>query len=400
MKMSRNRLFTLQCMCFFQQNQRFKKIVSYNHQHINLFTTLLLLCRDIETCPGPSNLSDLCKCRRLKFVHQNIRGLTNSFPSLEAFVYKEGSKIDVLELSEPHIVEGDESSVNAGLFELEGYTLIKRNRSHGKGGGVAMFVKNFVKFKRRHDLENPLLEIIVIEIFIKNAKSILVGCYYRPPEGSNYLPSNYNDLFNEHLANFSNNKEVILMGDFNVNYNSHSCNEEFKSIITANGFKQIINEPTRVTDTTSSVIDLVFANCPVNITQAHVIISSLSDHNMIGAVRKINNFKHPSHTINCRNYTKYDNQKFRNDVSEIDWSPVNNSNDVNVAVTHFNSALRKSIDSNAPLIEKRVKGRECKWLNAEIKSEMNARDQLHRKAQKSAKGNDWSMYKKQRNKCK
>ena len=119
----------------------------------------------------------------------------------------------------------------------------------------------------------------------------------------------------------------------------------------------------------------------------------------IGAVRKINNFKYPSRTINYRNYTKYDHQKFRNDVSEIDWSPVNNSNDVNVAVTHFNSALRKSIDSNAPLIEKRVKGRECKWLNAEIKSEMNARDQLHRKAQKSAKGNDWSMYKKQRNKC-
>ena len=79
---------------FCQQNQRFKKIVSYNHQRINLFTTLQLLCGDIETCPGPSNLSDLCNCRGMKFVHQNIRGLTNSFPSLEAFVYKEGSKID------------------------------------------------------------------------------------------------------------------------------------------------------------------------------------------------------------------------------------------------------------------------------------------------------------------
>ena len=149
-----------------------------------------------------------------------------------------------------------------------------------------------------------------------------------------------------------------------------------KEIITANGFKQIINEPTRVTDTTSSLIDLVFTNCPVNITQTHVIISSLSDHNMIGAVRKINNFKHPSRTIKCRNYAKYDHRKFRNDVSEIDWSPVYNSNDVNVAVTHFNSALCKAIDTHATLIEKRVKGRECKWLNAEIKREMNARDQL------------------------
>ena len=30
-----------------------------------------------------------------------------------------------------------------------------------------------------------------------------------------------------------------------------------------------------------------------------------------------------------------------------------------------------------------MKGQECKWLNAEIKSEMKSRDQLHRKAQKS-----------------
>ena len=49
------------------------------------------------------------------------------------------------------------------------------------------------------------------------------------------------------------------MGDFNVNYNSNSDNKEFKSIITANGFRQIVKEPTRVTDTLSSLIDLAFA---------------------------------------------------------------------------------------------------------------------------------------------
>ena len=107
-----------------------------------------------------------------------------------------------------------------------------------------MYLKNSIKFKWRQDLENPLLEIIVIEIFIKNAKSILLGCYYRPPEGSKYLPSNYNDSFNEHLENFSHNKDVLLMGDFNVNYNSNIENKEFKSTITANGFRQIVTEPT------------------------------------------------------------------------------------------------------------------------------------------------------------
>ena len=46
-----------------------------------------------------------------------------------------------------------------------------------------------------------------------------------------------------------------------------------------------------------------------------------------------------------------------------------------------------------------MKGRECKWLNAEIKSETNSCDQLHRKAQKSREEKDWTIHKKQYYKC-
>ena len=53
----------------------------------------------------------------LKFVHQNIRGPMYNFTSLQALVYEEGSKIDVLGLSETHLVDGYESDY-AGLFKL------------------------------------------------------------------------------------------------------------------------------------------------------------------------------------------------------------------------------------------------------------------------------------------
>ena len=98
------------------------------------------------------------------------------------------------------------------------------------------------------------------------------------------------------------------MGDSNVNYNSNSDNKEFKSIITVNGFKQIVKELTQVIDTSSSLIELVFTNCLVNITQAYVIISLLSDHNLLGTVRKIRHLKYPSRRIKCRNYAKYNHQ--------------------------------------------------------------------------------------------
>ena len=46
---------------------------------------------------------------------------------------------------------------------------------------------------------------------------------------------------------------------------------------------------------------------------------------------------------------------------------------------------------------KQVKGRPCPWLNSEIKSQMNHRDRLLRKARKTNKEEDWSAYKLSRN---
>ena len=43
----------------------------------------------------------------------------------------------------------------------------------------------------------------------------------------------------------------------NVNYLIENDHEVIKEIFTDNGFKQILNTPTRVTDQTSSLIDLI-----------------------------------------------------------------------------------------------------------------------------------------------
>ena len=44
----------------------------------NLIFLLLLICQNIELCPGPhaqENLSDISKLRGIKLAHQNIMGL-------------------------------------------------------------------------------------------------------------------------------------------------------------------------------------------------------------------------------------------------------------------------------------------------------------------------------------
>ena len=55
--------------------------------------------------------------------------------------------------------------------------------------------------------------------------------------------------------------------------------------------------------------------------------------------------------------------------------------------------LYKSFAEEAPFIRKRVKGRYCPWLTADIKIHMNERDQLLRKARRSKREYDWNLYK-------
>ena len=57
---------------------------------------------------------------------------------------------------------------------------VYRNREYGKGGGVAMFLKENITCKHRVDLEGSLAECLWIEIYVKRSKSFLIGCFYRP----------------------------------------------------------------------------------------------------------------------------------------------------------------------------------------------------------------------------
>ena len=59
--------------------------------------------------------------------------------------------------------------------------------------------------------------IFFIHSSISNSKSFLIATFYRPPINSTYLPSNFDNIFNDQLSNAScEKKEMIVLGDFNT----------------------------------------------------------------------------------------------------------------------------------------------------------------------------------------
>ena len=78
--------------------------------------------------------------------------------------------------------------------------------------------------------------------------------------------NNFSEVFEEQLTNVvKTNKEIIILGDFNIDYNK-TDNRDFKSLLNIFGLNQVITEPTRTTKTSSTLIDLIITNRPENIT--------------------------------------------------------------------------------------------------------------------------------------
>ena len=354
---------------------------------------LLLMCGDIESQPGPvSNipqLRDICSRRGLTIFHQNIRGLQGKFDEISYFL--QNHKIDILTLNELFI------NNQQLTFSIPGFTFLYKNRKSGTGGGVGIYVRNGIDFVRKTELENDEMESIFIEIRPKSSKTFIIGTIYRPPESSKHLSKNFESILSTNLKDIDNrNTETIIMGDLNVDYLKQN-NHSIKNIFQLNGFCQLIKTPTRVTETTATLIDVIFTNKKHNISHNTVIAAGFSDHDLIACVRKMNNIKHKPETIRCRNFKNYNIDQINNDLLNKKWDHVYNTNSPNEALLYFNSFLKETLDNYAPFITKNIKGKPSPWITTELTKEMNIRDQLLRKARKTNKTEDWKSYKRKRN---
>ena len=78
---------------------------------------------------------------------------------------------------------------------------------------------------------------------------------YRPSDSSEYLDKNFLTYFDNMIEPVDyENKEAILTGDLNCNYLVHNNQKEMKETLCRNKLKQLIKQPTRITETSKTPI--------------------------------------------------------------------------------------------------------------------------------------------------
>ena len=188
-----------------------------------------------------------------------------------------------------------------------------------------------------------------------------------------------------------------MAGDLNCNYNIKSDNKVLKDIIQLNGFNQVIRESTRVTQDTSTLMGVVLTNDVSKVLKTVVTNVSLSDHELTGVIRRMHCVTYKPRKVRYRYYSQCDMTALKSELRQVSWDALLNNYETNSAWKIFKEYLAAVIDNHAPLKERTVRGRDCPWLNHNLKKAMRERDFLLSKAKKSGTENDWSAYKRKSN---
>ena len=152
----------------------------------------------------------------VQLVKLLIRSLSRS--KLTAIQCSLLDAFDLITISETHLHAG----LPNNLFELKGFHGIIRRDRVGLGGGVAVYVKENIKYQCIVAFERPDSEAIWLQINTIEGK-ILVGCIYRPPDKEDG-PSGVQfwDNLDQVLDDIkvSKYKYRYLLGDMNADFNT------------------------------------------------------------------------------------------------------------------------------------------------------------------------------------
>lgn len=330
---------------------------------------------------------------QLEFCHFNVRSLKTSFDLFSSTI--QDSELDIVGLSETWLNTEDPDQ----LFNIEGYNLIRRDRED-RGGGVAFYIKKFLKCKVVNDLGEPdnSLEQLWVSLNVAG-KKLCLGTMYRPPNSNmvnalQLLENNLIDLIPQY-------DYVMFGGDFNIDFsplNNPNGYALFSTFLNKYGLIQHITEPTRVTENTSTILDLIISSCPNFLYEPGVFkMVGISDHDMVHCKIRVPKTKPKPFFKTYRDFKNFNFDTFVYDLNNINWDHIFFLPNVDTMLEFLNTNLLYLFDIHAPVKTAKITKAPAPWLTDNLKLMIKLKKQALTKYKKCKSNQSWAEYKELRN---
>ena len=166
----------------------------------------------------------------------------------------------------------------------------------------------------------------------------------------------------------------------------------------ANELEQLIKDPSRVTRSTKSLIDVLITSTPNLFKASGALSTTFSDHYPIYGIMKCPAARPTKHRIiKTRSWKESSVRDFLSELEKTPWSFLDCLDDIDDTYSAWESLFKSLIDCHFRTKLKRVRKQTHPWLDRSVLRLMRERDHQHKKAIKHGLSTDWNEFKRLRN---
>ena len=332
----------------------------------------------------------------LTLCHLNIQSLLANV-NVNQHVSSQYSKLDEIYtiLVNDHsfdIIALSETWLNAAHLDsdvkIDNYEHFRKDRGHGRGGGLLIYVKNDIPCIRRADLESTMgCEMMCIEVRCgtNGSNKAIVCLCYRPPGQTIDEINNFIIDVQTSLDQFYSEKPdcIALTGDFNdrsvMFYEDHPTSElgnRLRDLVVCNNLFQLIEQPTHFTQTSAYILDLVITDSPGYICESGTLLPICELHH-VPVYAKFTFYKYVPPSINRQvwHYNNADWEALNTDLSNITWTEIlDQYMDMDTIVSRFTSTYIDTARKYIPVRNVKLRSKDKPWVTPHLRKLIRLRN--------------------------
>ena len=268
-----------------------------------------------------------------------------------------------------------DDTIPNNIITIEGYyePLRRDRQTNGRqGGGCLIYISEQLTYKHRDDLQSDNFEHLWADVKV-GSLNLTITTFYRPPnestEDHDIFLSTAEEILNN-LCNHNTDNKIIAS---DLNFGNLYCKDPKLSpkpldrsapdLFASYGFTQLIDIPTRLTATSTSLIDLIFVQNENLITE-YGSLQPIADHEGVILCMDIKREQLPSHSKTIFDYKNADVEGLISYIKNTNFDQLVFSNDVLQQTEIYSKILVTAFNKFVPTITFSVKPTSPPWCNS------------------------------------
>lgn len=301
----------------------------------------------------------------LRVAHVNVRSLVPKLGEIADYVRENG--LDAIAISETWLTP----AVSSTDIPLTGYKLFRLDRAGSRGGGVCIYIRSSLR-PGLISCDGTMEQLWVH--FKCSHITISFGVVYRPHTLNYKL---FTDALEESLSICGARSDYTLCsGDINIDLLDvdKPASLYFKNMLDSLGYDQLIDEPTRVTHNSQTLLDVLLCSDTSIVTDFGVCNFPVSDHDLTYCTLNLKKpVPEPVHRV-VRTFGDFNYQCFQDNLKSIPFHNILHMRSIDDKIIFLCSNLLELFNVHAPLKNVNIIKDRVPWLTDNIRLMMSLRD--------------------------